>query len=223
MCGDRLYFLRNERSLGVKNGSLGTIEKIRDGVLQVRMDGDKGRRVVVDARFYRHLEHGYATTLHKSQSATVARTYVLATPHFDRHSAYVALSRHRESATMFYGQEDFRGGRQPSAEENLKAVLSRARSKELAHDYLEGLRPAIYVERVMEQNTATPAAAMTAADRLRQRADLVAERLAAEREQERGREKALDQHHTPEHKQHHKLEREIEKQHERYYGQELDL
>jgi ATP-dependent exoDNAse (exonuclease V) alpha subunit len=31
---DRLYFLKNERSLGVKNGSLGTVEKIRDGMLQ---------------------------------------------------------------------------------------------------------------------------------------------------------------------------------------------
>src|ERR1700722_15266372 len=128
---------------------------------------------------------------------------------------------------MFYGQEDFRGGRQQSAEENLKAVLSRARSKELAHDYLEhdevGLRPAISADRVMEQKTATPAAAMTAADRLRQRAEQFAQRLAAEREQEGAREKALEQHHAPEHEQHNKLEREIEKQHERDYGQELDL
>ncbi len=50
--GDRLYFLRNERGLGVKNGSLGTIEKIRDGVLEVRLDAT-GDRVVVDTKFYR--------------------------------------------------------------------------------------------------------------------------------------------------------------------------
>jgi hypothetical protein len=31
------------------------------------------------------------------------------TPHFDRHTAYVAMSRHREAATMLYGAEDFRG------------------------------------------------------------------------------------------------------------------
>lgn len=223
--GDRLYFLQNERGLGVKNGSLGTIEKIHDGVLQVRMDGEEGRRVAVDSRYYSHLDHGYATTLHKSQSATVDRTYVLANPYFDRHSTYVALSRHRESVTMFYGQEDFRGGRHASAEENFKAVLSRAQTKELAHDYLEhdGLRPAISAEHVMEQKTATPAAAMTAAERLRQRADQIAERLAAEREQERAREQSLEQHHTPEHEQRNKLEREIEKQHERDYGQELDF
>jgi Ti-type conjugative transfer relaxase TraA len=136
--GDRLYFLKNERSLGVKNGSLGTVERIRDGVLQVRLDGQESRRVVVDASQYPHLEHGYAATIHKAQGVTVDRTYVLATPHLDRHATYVALSRHREAAAVFYGQADFKPewSRNTPAE-NFKAVLSRARPKELAHDYLE--------------------------------------------------------------------------------------
>lgn len=148
--GDRLYFLRNDRGLGVKNGSLGTVETVKDGVLQVKLDGDERRRVVVDSHFYPHLEHGYAATVHKAQGTTVDRTYVLATPHFDRHATYVALSRHRETAALFYSREDFKGGpgMEREAEANLKAVLSRARPKELAHDYLErpepgdGIRPA---------------------------------------------------------------------------------
>jgi hypothetical protein len=66
---------------------------------------------------------------------------VLATPHFDRHTSYVALSRHREAATVFYAGDDF-GGRAPGATaESVKTrfteALSRARPKELAHDYLE--------------------------------------------------------------------------------------
>lgn len=71
--GDRLYFLKNERSLGVKNGSLGTVEKVRDGVLQVRLDGaasgtgEGERRVAVDTRWYNHLDHGYAATVYKAQ------------------------------------------------------------------------------------------------------------------------------------------------------------
>ena len=105
--GDRLYFLRNERSLGVKNGSLGTVEKIHDGMLQVRLDGEEARRVVVDSKQYTNIEHGYAATVHKTQGTSVDRTYVLATPHFDRHSAYVALSRHRDSVAVFYARNDF--------------------------------------------------------------------------------------------------------------------
>ncbi len=134
--GDRLYFLRNERALGVKNGSLGTVEKIRDGVLQVRLDGEGERRVVVDTRWYRHLDHGYAATVYKAQGTTVDRSYVLATPHYDRHSTYVALSRHREEASVFYGREDFRE-RRGTVEERFRATLSRERLKALAHDYLE--------------------------------------------------------------------------------------
>jgi hypothetical protein len=140
--GDRLYFLRNEKSLGVKNGSLGTVETLSGGVLQVRLDRT-GASVSVDTRFYRDVDHGYAATIYKAQGATVDRSYVLATPHFDRHSTYVALSRHREAATMFYAAEDFAGklGWKRVAHDELHAevtaALSRARPKDLARDYLE--------------------------------------------------------------------------------------
>ena len=77
--GERLYFLRNERSLGVKNGSLGTVEDVRGGVLQVELDTPDETRVAVDTRWYRDLEYGYAATVHKAQGATVDRTYILAT------------------------------------------------------------------------------------------------------------------------------------------------
>ena len=138
---DRIRFGRNEKTLGVKNGSLGTIEGIESGVLLVKLDGSAETHVAVDTKFYKHLDHGYATTVHKAQGTTVDRTYVLATPHFDRHTTYVALSRHREATTMFYATDDF-GGRAPDAdratvEARLTQTLSRARPKELAHDYLE--------------------------------------------------------------------------------------
>ncbi len=137
--GDRLYFLKNERSLGVKNGSLGTLESVRNGALEIRLDGVEGRRVALDIRDYPHLDHGYAATIHKAQGTTVDRTYVLASPHFDRHSSYVALSRHRQSAALFYGLEDFQPAWKPDVDprENFKATLARARPKDLAHDYLE--------------------------------------------------------------------------------------
>jgi len=210
--GDRLFFLKNERGLGVKNGSLGTVEKLRNGMLQVRLDGEEGRRVVVDTKQYSHLEHGYAATVHKTQGTSVDRTYVLATPHFDRHSAYVALSRHRESVTTFYGQDDFSPKwSKASTEDNFMATLSRARTKELANDYLDRDQVVISSERTVEQETASLPATLTAAERLRQRADQVARRLAAQREQERSASvEALEQQRAKE--QH--LEREKVKQRE---------
>ena len=142
--GDRIMFLRNEKSLSVKNGTLGTVERIGSGTLQVRLDGKDETRIAVETKDYQDLDHGYASTIHKSQGATVDRSYILASKYFDRHTSYVALSRHRESATLFYGEDEFAAPKgqgiapDPSeAKRNLEYTLSRARPKELAHDYLD--------------------------------------------------------------------------------------
>jgi len=198
---DRVRFLRNEKALGVRNGSLGTVERIEHGVLQLRLDGAE-KALAVDTKFYPHLDHGYAATVHKAQGSTVDRSYVLATPHFDRHTAYVALSRHREAATVFYAQDDFGGrdGRADETEVQARFVerLSRSGAKDLAHDYLEvspergkfaGLKLvralATGVEPAALDEVQLPAQELTAAQRLRLRSDQVAQRLATEREQAR--------------------------------------
>jgi Ti-type conjugative transfer relaxase TraA len=142
--GDRIMFLRNEKSLGVKNGTLGTVERIGSGALQVRLDGKDESRIAVETKDYRDLDYGYASTIHKSQGATVDRSYVLASKYFDRHTSYVALSRHREAATLLYAQDEFANSRgqgaapdPAEAKRSLEYTLARARPKELAHDYLD--------------------------------------------------------------------------------------
>jgi Ti-type conjugative transfer relaxase TraA len=125
--GDRIMFLRNERGIGVKNGTLGTLEQVGEGSMAVRLDN--GNRVAFDLKDYAHVDHGYAATIHKSQGVTVDRAHVLATPGMDRHGAYVALSRHREGVQLHYGRDDFTDQRQ------LTRILSRDRAKDMAGDY----------------------------------------------------------------------------------------
>lgn len=125
--GDRVMFLRNERSLGVKNGSLGKIEAVRSSAMSVRLDD--GRRVSVDLKTYNDLDHGYATTIHKSQGVTVDRAHVLAGPMMDRHAAYVAMSRHREGVMLHFDREAFPSDRR------LVQTLSRERAKDTTLDY----------------------------------------------------------------------------------------
>lgn len=133
--GDRLMFLRNERSLGVKNGTLGTIGRVTSEGMTVQLDG--GREVAFATKDYAAVDHGYAATFHKSQGVTVDRAHVLATPGMDRHSGYVGLSRHRDGVQLHYGRDDFAGqGKAPlSAAEGLARVLSRDRGKDMAGDY----------------------------------------------------------------------------------------
>lgn len=99
---DRILFPKNERELGVKNG---TIERAGRDTLAVRLHD--GRRVEVDLKSYAHVDHGYAATVHKKQGMTVDRTHVLAMPGMDAHSSYVALSRHRTGTALHYGRDDF--------------------------------------------------------------------------------------------------------------------
>ncbi len=125
--GDRIMFLRNERSMGVKNGTLGTVEQVSPDRMGVRLDD--GRQVGFDVKDYAAVDHGYAATIHKSQGVTVDRTHVLATPGMDRHAAYVALSRHRDGVQLHYGRDDF------ATDAKLATVLSRDRAKDMAADY----------------------------------------------------------------------------------------
>ena len=125
--GDRILFLRNERGLEVKNGTLGTVEQINQRGMTVRTDD--GRSVAFDIKDYAHVDHGYAATIHKAQGMTVDRAHVLATPAMDRHGAYVGMSRHRDGVQLHYGRDDFRD---PS---KLVQTLSRERAKDMASDY----------------------------------------------------------------------------------------
>lgn len=127
--GDRVMFLRNERSLGVKNGSLATLVSITDDRMVVRLDGEDNRRLEVDLKAYNHIDHGYAATLHKSQGMTVDRAHLLVTEGLDRHAAYVGLSRHRQAVTVHYGADDFRSW------DEVVRTLGRDRSKDTSLDY----------------------------------------------------------------------------------------
>ncbi len=137
--GDRVMFLQNERGLGVKNGTLGTVEKVSARSMSVRTDD--GRSVSFDLKDYDRIDHGYAATIHKAQGMTVDRAHVLATPGMDAHGSYVALSRHRDGMDLHYGHDDF------ASQDRLARALSRDRAKDMASDY-ERLDPAQdYAER----------------------------------------------------------------------------
>jgi len=137
--GDRIMFLRNERSLEVKNGTLGTVEKASPEHIAVRTDD--GRSVSFDTKDYRDIDHGYAATIHKAQGMTVDRAHVLATPGMDRHGAYVGLSRHRDGVQLHYGRDDFKD------QSKLVHTLGRERAKDMATDYARADPARDYAER----------------------------------------------------------------------------
>jgi len=131
--GDVVYFLRNEYlKLQVKNGTLGIVSQVKGQQLQVELYSERAqekRQVQVNVAHYPYIDHGYAATVHKAQGVTVDRSFVLASNYFDKHTSYVAMSRHREGAELYWGKDMF-----PSLEA-MTGALERARHKEFSADY----------------------------------------------------------------------------------------
>ena len=126
---DKVYFLENNKELGVKNGTLGTVQALNNNRFEVVLSS--GKEIAFDIREYDAIDHGYATTIHKAQGITVDRTFVLASELFNRHVAYVALSRHREVVDLYWSRDKFKSF------DNLLQVFSREKLKDLSLDYLE--------------------------------------------------------------------------------------
>ncbi|RUV50978.1 Dtr system oriT relaxase, partial [Mesorhizobium sp. M5C.F.Ca.IN.020.14.1.1] len=118
---------------GVKNGMIGrVVEAAPNRIVAAIGEGDQRRQVTVDQQLYRNLDHGYATTIHKAQGATVDRVKVLASVSLDWHLTYVAMTRHRDDMALYYGSRSFdlNGG--------LAKILSRRNAKETTLDYERG-------------------------------------------------------------------------------------
>ncbi len=111
--GDRIVLLENNRDLGVKNGMLGTVQAVEANAIHIRLDGSgEGRNgapvLSIPVNRYQAFDHGYATTIHKSQGATVDRAFVMASASMDRHLTYVAMTRHRDSVKLYAASDELK-------------------------------------------------------------------------------------------------------------------
>jgi len=132
--GDRIVLLENNRDLGVKNGMLGTVEAVEPNALHLRLDGSSGgpndaRHLALPVKDYQSFDHGYATTIHKAQGATVDRAFVMASSTMDRHLTYVAMTRHRDAVTLYAGRDDLHDMKE------MVASMGRSGVKETTLDY----------------------------------------------------------------------------------------
>lgn len=156
--GDRIVFTKNDRELGVKNGMLGTVQLVErmnnenlnndqvgnqnkqinknnysvtkaETSLVVKLDGEPARTITLNSKQYASFDHGYATTIHKSQGITVDKGLVLGSTTMDRHLTYVAMTRHREDVKLYgdkYSLQKIRSfGQRTDNERELKSSLRR--------------------------------------------------------------------------------------------------
>jgi hypothetical protein len=130
--GDQVLALRNDRRLGVRNGTTGTLTAITPS--EATIATPDGATVTLTAEYLeaRWLTQGYATTIHKSQGDTVDRAFLLGSDQLFREAGYVALSRARNTTRLYLVDPDT--NREPT--DQLVSSLSASRAQTLASDQL---------------------------------------------------------------------------------------
>ncbi len=145
--GDRVRCLRNDRRLGVHNGTLASVTAVDIEQRVVTLRTDTGTLHELSSRYLDagHLTYGYAMTIHKSQGLTVDRCFVLTSDTVDHNAGYTALSRGRaENRIYLHGalpdpeaHHVDRHALEPR--EQLTVALGRDRHDRLAIDHLDVL------------------------------------------------------------------------------------
>ena len=99
---DRIVITRNLHSLGLKNGSLGTITEIDEPTQTIQVDFDDGYQVWIDLTQFSELKLAYALSTHKGQGQTVENSFVLVGGMMtDRELTYVQASRARGKTRLY--------------------------------------------------------------------------------------------------------------------------
>lgn len=141
--GDRVLALRNDRRVGVFNGTRGTVAAVDAERRELTVATDAGPSVILSARYLDagHVAHGYAVTAHKAQGATVDRAMLLGTDAVYRELGYVGMSRGRLSNTLYVvgAAEDVAdvhhgAARREQPDELVFRALATSRAKSLALD-----------------------------------------------------------------------------------------
>lgn len=129
---DRVLFTKNSRLYNVKNGSLGTVEKVDEylNILTTRLEN--GERVSIRLDAYPHLTLGYAITTHKGQGVTIEKSFILAGGQMqDRELSYVQASRARGETKIYIDQIEV-----GDSLARLSHQMNRSQQKELATEQI---------------------------------------------------------------------------------------
>lgn len=100
---DKVVFLKNDKSLNVKNGQTGEIKTInKDGKASVKMENGEMKNINVKSQ-YNYVDHGYAVTTHKSQGQTAQSVIYHADTQkgSSYNEAYVAITRGKEDVKIY--------------------------------------------------------------------------------------------------------------------------
>lgn len=141
--GDVIVTRQNARRLTVnsgqdfvKNGDLWRVSQVHDNGAMTVQHLEHGGKVTLPAAYAaQSVELGYAATIHRAQGATVDTAHALVDSSTDRAGAYVALTRGRESNTLYVSL-----GEGQKRDEVLEQIASAYERDLTVHESVEAVR-----------------------------------------------------------------------------------
>ncbi len=137
--GDEIMTLRNQRRLGVRNGTIATIACIDTDTRRMTIRTARGVETTLPGAYLDagHVRHAYATTIHKAQGLTVDEAFVLGDDALYQEAGYVALSRGRTQNRLYlvarpHDPDHHHPPHRRSPLDELAAALRVSRAQELA-------------------------------------------------------------------------------------------
>ena len=141
--GDVIVTRQNARRLTVnsgqdfvKNGDLWRVAQVHDNGAMTVQHLEHGGKVTLPAAYAaQSVELGYAATIHRAQGATVDTAHALVDSSTDRAGAYVALTRGRESNTIYVAL-----GEGQKRDEVLEQIASAYERDLTVHESVDAVR-----------------------------------------------------------------------------------
>lgn len=115
--GEQIIFGQNSKKLGVLNGEIGTVLKVKEkdsegnAIITVRVSKADGStcKVKIDTREkynYTAINYGYAVTAYKLQGTTVDKNFVYYQPNVGYEGINVMMTRHRDTVRLYASKEE---------------------------------------------------------------------------------------------------------------------
>ena len=134
--GDIVVCLRNDRRLGVRNGTISILSAVNPKIGEVELaDGTRLPSSYLQAG---NLAHGYCTTIHKAQGQTVDQAFLLGSEGLYREAGYVGLTRARHSTRLYIVSGPTRDGPGDDRDPVIETIrqLGQSRAQILATEQL---------------------------------------------------------------------------------------
>ncbi|MEJ5226841.1 MobF family relaxase [Thermodesulfovibrio sp.] len=97
--GDKVMTLKNDKKFGVKNGEMWEVKSVdKDGNITIK---NNNKEKTFNIKSYNYLDHGYASTVHKSQGMTTKKVIYSVSEKTNYNEMYTAMTRGKEEYSIY--------------------------------------------------------------------------------------------------------------------------